>query len=72
MTAKLIEVLVNGTSILIPRDYNVAQLLKHLQISGRLAVEVNQDLIPASHFAEHVLQAGDRIEIVHAIGGGHG
>jgi len=70
MVGKLIEVLVNGTSIMIPRDYSIARLLGHLQISGRLAVEVNQDIIPRSRFTVHVLQQGDRVEIVHAIGGG--
>ncbi len=65
-----IEVFVNGTSMIIPQGCNVAQLLKHLQITGRLAVEVNQHIIPRSGFAEHELQQGDQIEIVHAIGGG--
>lgn len=36
----------------------------------RIAVEVNLEIVPRSQFASHVLQEGDRVEIVHAIGGG--
>jgi sulfur carrier protein len=33
-------------------------------------VEVNMEIVPRSQFASHVLHDGDRVEIVHAIGGG--
>jgi sulfur carrier protein len=36
----------------------------------RLAVEVNQEIVPRSTYAAHRLRTGDRVEIVHAIGGG--
>ena len=36
----------------------------------RVAVERNGDIVPRSLHAEQTLQARDRIEIVHAIGGG--
>ena len=36
----------------------------------RVAVEVNQEVIPRSRHADHVLSDGDRIEIIQAIGGG--
>ena len=36
----------------------------------RIAVEVNLEIVPRSLFASHVLHEGDRVEIVHAIGGG--
>jgi sulfur carrier protein len=36
----------------------------------RVAVEVNRSIVPRSRHAEHVLQDGDRIEIVQAMGGG--
>lgn len=37
---------------------------------GRIAVEVNAEIVPRSEHPQKVLQDGDRIEIVHAIGGG--
>lgn len=65
------QVIVNGASQQIPEDSTVQQLLETLQISqGRLAVEVNGEIVPRSTFTSSKLQAQDRIEIVQAIGGG--
>ena len=36
----------------------------------RVAVEVNLEIVPRSRHATRVLGEGDRVEIVHAIGGG--
>jgi sulfur carrier protein len=36
----------------------------------RIAVEHNGEIVPKSAYAETQLQDGDRLEIVHAIGGG--
>ncbi|CAN5600730.1 sulfur carrier protein ThiS [soil metagenome] len=36
----------------------------------RVAVEVNSEIVPRGRHASHVLQDGDRVEIVHAMGGG--
>lgn len=36
----------------------------------RVAVEINREIVPRSRHAQHVLQDGDRVEIVQAIGGG--
>ena len=36
----------------------------------RLAVEVNEEVVPRSEHGEYCLRDGDRVEIVHAIGGG--
>ena len=49
-------------------------LLDLLEVSGykdrRVAVEINRRIVPRSAYAEQQLQPDDRIEIVHAIGGG--
>ncbi len=65
------QILLNGK----PRDAadgtTIAVLLGELELVGRrLAVEVNEDVIPRSRHPEHALREGDRVEIVHAIGGG--
>jgi sulfur carrier protein len=36
----------------------------------RVAVELNQEIVPRSRHASQSLADGDRLEIVHAIGGG--
>lgn len=58
-----------------PREVAAAlSVLQLLQIEGlaerRVAVEVNGAIVPRGGHAGHVLAAGDRIEIVHALGGG--
>ena len=38
--------------------------------SKRLAIEVNEEVVPRSRYEEFALSEGDKVEIVHAIGGG--
>ena len=49
----------------------IATLVATLDLAGRrIAVELNQDIVPKSLHAQTILRDQDRIEIVHAIGGG--
>ena len=66
-----IEVVVNGTSERIPVETSVREQLAHLGIGGaRIAVAVNRRVVPRSTFETHRLAAGDRVEILEAVGGG--
>lgn len=65
------QIILNGEAHLLPASQSVAELLDALQLAGkRLAVEVNEEIIPKSRHTSHCLTEGDRVEIVHAIGGG--
>ena len=65
------EILVNGQPRTAGDDLTVADLVAQLGLAGkRLAVEVNRDIVPRGEHAARVLREGDRIEIIHAIGGG--
>jgi sulfur carrier protein len=65
------RVQVNGESRELPEGTTVAQLVADLNLSGqRLAIEVNEELVPRSTHAERRLADGDQVEVVHAIGGG--
>ncbi len=65
------QIFINGEEQRISSDTTMAQLIEQLELQDRrLAVEVNEELVPRSTFPQHRLQAGDRVEIVHAIGGG--
>lgn len=65
------EIYVNGERRQVPEGTTVAQLLERLQLtSRRIAVEINHEIISRDRHAAHGLGQGDRIEIVHAIGGG--
>ena len=65
------QILLNGETREARAGLTVAALLDELALEGkRLAVEVNEDVIPRSEHPAHALRDGDRVEIVHAIGGG--
>jgi sulfur carrier protein len=67
----MIEITVNGERQTMAPGATAADLLAALSMTGRrIAVEVNEELLPRSRFEAYRLQPGDRIEIVHAIGGG--
>lgn len=49
----------------------VSELLRQRGLADRrVAVEVNQAIVPRSQHDNHRLAEGDRVEIIHAIGGG--
>ncbi len=64
------QVLLNGQ----PRDLNdglaLSDLVKQLSLRGKLAIEINEQIIPRGEYGQHQLNDGDRIEIVNAVGGG--
>ena len=65
------ELIINGKAEQMPEGINAAQLIAHLGLTKeRLAIEVNREIVPRSSFESHTFKAGDRIEIVRAIGGG--
>jgi sulfur carrier protein len=65
------RILLNGEPLVIEAGTTVAALLHERQLGGkRLAVEVNEQVVSRSRYNAHPLQEGDRVEIVHAIGGG--
>ena len=63
-------VTINGRTERLPGTPTVTDLLHTLSITGRIAVELNRQVVPRSEFDQRHVQSGDRIEIVHAIGGG--
>lgn len=65
------NLLLNGESRHFETALTLAELLATLDLAGkRVAVELNGDIAPRSQHAATALKDGDRVEIVHAIGGG--
>src|SRR5690606_21526025 len=65
------EIILNGQPLPLPDRTTVAGLLEAQHLAQRrVAVEVNGQIVPRGQHAGHVLAAGDRVEIVHALGGG--
>ena len=68
----MIQLTINGNSrqFDVPQ-LNVAELVDKLGLTGkRLAIERNGEIVPRSRFADTALIAGDKLEIVGAVGGG--
>lgn len=71
MTDPILNLTLNGE----PRGFTVPiDIPGLLQAEGlgerRVAVEVNGEIVPRSRHAGFALRNGDRVEIVHALGGG--
>jgi thiamine biosynthesis protein ThiS len=67
----MIDIELNGESKQLSAETTVAQLLAQLGLADkRVAVEYNLDILPKSRHLATALKMGDRVEIVHAIGGG--
>ena len=65
------NILVNGEPRRWRDSLHLQDLVEELGLGGkRVAVEVNGQIVPRSQHAKHMLQAGDQVEIVQAIGGG--
>ena len=61
----------NGAPHQLLQPISIATLLASNGYAGRpVAVEVNREIVPRSRHSEHLLRDGDRVEIVHALGGG--
>ena len=62
---------VNGEDREFPEPFTLAALLEHLSLSSaRVAVERNGKIVSSERFGATALQAGDRLEVVHFVGGG--
>jgi len=65
------KIMVNGTLININHPVSLLELLKDLNYSNqKIAVELNNEIIPRSSYANKIIVAEDRIEIIVAVGGG--
>lgn len=64
-------VFINGAARPFPGVLTMQDLLCALEMENqRLAIELNGEILPRRLFPEVSLSDGDRVEIVHAIGGG--
>ncbi len=64
-------VTVNGERRLLPAQATVCDMLEYFGLDrGAVAVECNYEIVRRGEWAATVLQAGDKVEIVHFVGGG--
>jgi sulfur carrier protein len=55
----------------LPQPASLEQLIGELGLKGdRVAVEHNGEIVPRAGWGETTLNGGDRLEVVHFVGGG--
>jgi thiamine biosynthesis protein ThiS len=67
----LVNIHLNGELCDVPEGLSLAALLDWLKLpADRVAVERNFEIVPKSQWADTMIQAHDRLEVVHFVGGG--
>lgn len=62
---------INGESRDVADTITLAELIKHLALAPeRLAIELNQRVVRRADWQQTAINEGDRVEIVHFVGGG--
>jgi thiamine biosynthesis protein ThiS len=66
-----LRIYVNGEAKELSARLSLAELITQLDLpAARIAVELNLTVVRRSDWSTTVLEDGDRIEIVHFVGGG--
>ncbi|MGH9342307.1 MAG: sulfur carrier protein ThiS [Terriglobia bacterium] len=69
--ASLITIVLNGESREVPAGLTLVGLLDWLKVAAdRVAVEQNLEIVPRSRWESTSVEGGDRLEVVHFVGGG--
>ncbi len=67
----MIDVTINGDIHSLCKNIKLTQLLRQLDLSGKkIAIELNKEIVVRSNYENVTLNSGDKLEIVHFIGGG--
>jgi sulfur carrier protein len=65
------KIIVNHEKIEIPYNSNIEDLVIHLGYQNqRIAIEINESIVPKSNHSTHLLQNQDKVEVINAVGGG--
>jgi sulfur carrier protein len=65
------SITLNGDSYSIDGDMPLTELLERLKMRrGRVAVEINREIVPKVNYDVTIVRAGDSVEIINFVGGG--
>jgi sulfur carrier protein len=65
------QIVLNGEPRELAPATTFSELMAAVAPGGRrVAVEVNGEILPRSHWSARQLADGDRVEVIHAVGGG--
>ena len=61
----------NGDPYSIDGDLRLTALLERLNTrQGRVAVEINREIVPKASYSATMIKPGDNVEIINFVGGG--
>ena len=64
-------ILLNGDPYPIEGQLQLIALLDRLKMrQGRIAVEINREIVPKANYAQTVIKPGDNVEVINFVGGG--
>ena len=67
----MINIYLNGTKQEIPAETDMSRLLEIFSLPfQRIAIELNKAVVRRSDWSDTIISEGDRIEVVHFVGGG--
>lgn len=65
------KLIINGKERNLRSSSTLTELVQELEITApHFAMALNQQVIPKSQYSDTALKEGDKVEIVHAVGGG--
>ena len=66
-----IKVIVNGKQMTVKLKFSLKNLVDRLKLPiGKVAIELNRQIVNKKNISRVLLKTGDKIEVVHFIGGG--
>jgi sulfur carrier protein len=65
------SITLNGDPYALDADTPLTALLERLNMRrGRVAVEINREIVPKARYEVTIVRAGDQVEIINFVGGG--
>jgi sulfur carrier protein len=65
------SIILNGEPYPLSGDTRLTELLERLKMRrGRVAVEINREIVPKADYDATVVRIGDQVEIINFVGGG--
>jgi sulfur carrier protein len=65
------SIILNGDAYPLSADTPLVALLERLNMRrGRVAVEINREIVPKANYDATIVRAGDHVEIINFVGGG--
>jgi sulfur carrier protein len=69
--SNVIAITLNGEPHTLEGETSVMRLVESLKVKlSRVAVELNQEIVPKARYEDIVIRAGDVVEVINFVGGG--